>query len=66
MLIQFGSKRINYTAHNDGLQLRRAISIQAEGKKLLEKHAIASSAARLCYAAPNESKATAIFLLHDP
>jgi hypothetical protein len=24
-------------AHNDGLQLRRAISIQAEGKKLLEK-----------------------------
>jgi len=35
--------------HNDGLQLRRAISIQAEGKKLLEKHAIAPSAARLCY-----------------
>jgi hypothetical protein len=38
-------------AHNDGLQLRRAISIQAEGTKLLEKHAIAPSAARLCYAA---------------
>ena len=36
---------------NAGLQLRRAISIQAEGKKLLEKHAIAPSAARLCYAA---------------
>src|SRR5918993_896059 len=36
--------------HNDGLQLRRAISIQAEGTKLLEKHAIAPSAARLCYA----------------
>ena len=33
-----------------GLQLRRAISIQAEGKKLLEKHAIAPSAARLCWA----------------
>jgi hypothetical protein len=35
-------------APNDGLQLRRAISIQAEGKKLLEKDAIAPSAARLC------------------
>jgi len=34
--------------HNGGLQLRRAISIQAEGKELLEKHAIAPSAARLC------------------
>jgi hypothetical protein len=33
---------------NAGLQLRRAISIQAEGKRLLEKHAIAPSAARLC------------------
>jgi hypothetical protein len=28
-----------------------AISIQAEGKKLLEKDAIAPSAARLCYTA---------------
>jgi hypothetical protein len=37
---------------NAGLQLRRAISIQADGKRLLEKHAIAPSAARLCYAAP--------------
>jgi len=37
---------------NASLQLRRAISIQAEGKKLLEKHAIAPSAARLCYARP--------------
>ena len=36
---------------NDGLQLRRAISIRAEGKRLLEKHAIAPSAARLCYVA---------------
>ena len=36
---------------NAGLQLRRAISIQAEGIRLLEKHAIAPSAARLCYAA---------------
>jgi len=37
--------------YNDGLQLRRAISIQPEGKSLLEKHAIAPSAARLCSAA---------------
>ena len=37
---------------NDRLQLRRAISIQAEGKKLLEKHAIAPSAARLYAARP--------------
>jgi hypothetical protein len=36
---------------NDGLQLRRAISIQAEGKKLLEKNAIAPSAAKLCWMA---------------
>jgi len=34
---------------NAGLQLRRAINIQAEGMKSLEKHAIAPSAARLCY-----------------
>ena len=32
---------------NAGLQLRRAISIQADGKKLLEKNATAPSAARL-------------------
>jgi hypothetical protein len=31
-----------------GLQLRRAISIQSEGTKVLEKNAIAPSAARLC------------------
>jgi hypothetical protein len=37
--------------HNAGLQLRRAISIQAEGRKLFENHAIAPSAARLCSAA---------------
>jgi hypothetical protein len=43
---------------NDGLQLRRAISIQAEGKKLLEKHPIAPSAARLCYAAGEEDDST--------
>jgi len=36
---------------NDGLQLRRAISIQANGKRLLKKHAVAPSAARLCWAA---------------
>jgi hypothetical protein len=33
-------------------QLRRVISIQAEGIKLLEKDAIAPSAARLCYVPP--------------
>jgi hypothetical protein len=38
--------------YNAGLQLRRAICIQAEGTRLLEKHAIAPSAARLCSAAP--------------
>src|SRR6267378_8215493 len=38
----------NCEASNAGLQLRRAISIHAEGTKLLEKHAIAPSAARLC------------------
>jgi len=37
------------TQDNACLQLRRAISIQAEGKRLLENHAIALSAARLCY-----------------
>jgi hypothetical protein len=36
---------------NAGLQLRRAITIQAERKTLVEKHAIAPSAARPCYAA---------------
>src|SRR6185503_3735386 len=41
-------------AGNDRLQLRRAISIQAEGKKLLEKHAIAPSAARLCWMRPQQ------------
>jgi hypothetical protein len=38
-------------ASNGGLQLRRAISIQVEGKQLLENHAIAPAAARLCYVA---------------
>src|SRR5687768_13817889 len=38
-----------------GLQLRRAISIQAEGKELLEKNAIAPAAARLCYVAADAS-----------
>ena len=37
--------------HNAGLQLRRAISIQPEEIELLEKHAIAPSAARLCWIA---------------
>jgi hypothetical protein len=35
---------------NAGLQLRRAITIQAERIRLLKKDAIAPSAARLCYA----------------
>jgi hypothetical protein len=39
------------TQDNACLQLRRAISIQAEGTRLLEKDAIAPSAARLCYVA---------------
>src|SRR5258705_2544769 len=34
-----------WNAPNDCLQLRRAISIQAEGTRLLEKHAVAPSAA---------------------
>ena len=38
-------------APNDGLQLRRAISAQAEVMRLLENHATARSAARLCWAA---------------
>ena len=46
MLVYFSVKRDGQ--RNAGLQLRRAISIQAEGKKLLEKHAVAPSAARLC------------------
>jgi len=33
---------------NASLQLRRALSIRPEGKRLLEKDAIAPSAARLC------------------
>jgi len=37
---------------NAGLQLRRAISTQAEGIGLLEKHAIAPSAASDCSVAP--------------
>lgn len=36
---------------NDGLQLRSAISIPAEGQRLREKHAIAPAAARLCWVA---------------
>jgi hypothetical protein len=45
---------------NAGLQLRRAISIRAERKKLLEKHAIAPSAARLCYAAATPGLSSAV------
>jgi hypothetical protein len=37
--------------HNAGLQLRCAISNRAEGTKLLEKDAIAPSAASTCSAA---------------
>jgi hypothetical protein len=42
-------------APNDGLQLRRAISVQGEGTNVLEKHAIAPSAARLCLATDNHT-----------
>ena len=42
---------------NACLQLRRAISIQAEGTRLLEKYAIAPSAARLCSASCDVKKA---------
>jgi hypothetical protein len=51
----YSSTFINKKRANDGLQLRRAISIQAEGKKLFEKHAIAPSAARLCYAESDQN-----------
>jgi hypothetical protein len=47
-------------APNAGLQLRRAISIQAEGKRLLEKHAIAPSAARLCWAATHHESRSSL------
>jgi hypothetical protein len=40
----------------DALQLRRAISIQAEGTRLLEKHVIAPSAARLCFMKGRQEK----------
>jgi hypothetical protein len=50
LLSLIDTPRVLISAPNDGLQLRRAISIQAEGMKLLEKHAIAPSAARLCWA----------------
>jgi hypothetical protein len=42
----------------DGLQLRRAISTQAEGKKLFDKHAFAPSAARLCFMKGRQEKKT--------
>src|SRR5687767_14258223 len=42
---------LHFSRPNAGLQLRRAISIQAEGKRLLENHATAPSAARLCSSA---------------
>jgi hypothetical protein len=39
---------------NDGLQLRRAIGIQAEGIRVLDENATAPSAARLCWVPPLE------------
>src|SRR5687768_15704690 len=41
--------------HNDGLQLRRAISIQAEGKKLLEKHAYRAVSCKALLCRPRKS-----------
>jgi hypothetical protein len=43
---------------NTALHLRRAISIQSAREKLLEKHAIAPSAASACSAAAVERKKT--------
>ena len=37
------------TSHHDGLQLRARDRIQAVGTRLLQKRAIAPSAARLCW-----------------
>jgi hypothetical protein len=51
-IIEAPLSKPNAKRPNAGLQLRRAISTQAEGTKLLEKHAVAPSAARLCYIAP--------------
>jgi hypothetical protein len=38
-----------WEASNAALQLRRAIGIQPEGKRLLEKHGIAPSTASACW-----------------
>jgi hypothetical protein len=62
MIIQSGWRKLHFMvftsvirkASNVGLQLRRALSIRAEGRRLLEKDAIAPSAARLCYAAGSQ------------
>jgi hypothetical protein len=43
---------IDRTEDNAGHQRRRAISFRPDGTRLLEKDAIAPSAARLCYASP--------------
>jgi len=51
LIVPTASLLVSELEPNAGLQLRRAISIQAERKRLLEKHAIAPSAARLCCAA---------------
>jgi hypothetical protein len=51
--VSLGSRPLDLSStkrDNAGLQLRRAISIQAEGERPFEKHAIAPSAARLCWA----------------
>ena len=58
-MMRFQSSFITVKPPNAGLQLRRAISIRAEVKRLLENHAVAPSAARLCSAAELEPHSTA-------
>jgi len=55
-------------APNAGLQLRRAISIQADEKRLLEKHAIAQSAAGFVMRGVSGARISPSFLINatDP
>jgi hypothetical protein len=58
VMISFALFMIVHTAvrlPNDGLQVRRAIGIPAEGIRLLEKNAIAPSTPRLCWMSPGKS-----------
>ena len=57
-LLNLITVRYSLKQHNDCLQLRRADGIRAEGKRLLEKNAIAPSAARLCSTARGQELLT--------